>query len=100
MPMTPATCARACSSWTRRHQTALQTVFAACVAVAVVADLVMVLGLGVDSITQRTWAACAAHPVIAVAGGLATVAVCWLVRGDWRAVMFAGMLGGHLFSVL
>lgn len=86
------------ADWTLRHRTALNRTFVVCCTLGIVADLVLVLWLSAPSITERTWAACREHPVIAVAGGLATVWVCWLVRTDWRLAMFAGMLGGHLWT--
>jgi len=86
------------TSWTRSHQYLLGAVFVTATAAAIVLDLVLVLVLNVDSISWRTWEAAEAHPTLSVAGVFATVLVCWLVRGRWGLVMFAGFLGGHLFS--
>lgn len=84
--------------WTREHAFFLNALFWSLSAVGVALDLVMVLVLGVDSISWRTWEATAAHPTLIGAGVLATVGVCWLVRTFWPSVLFAGMLGGHLFT--
>lgn len=66
--------------------------------VGVVTDLLFVLYLKIDSISWDTWQACNAHPTIQVAGTIATLIVCYLVRVSWPTVAMAAFLGGHLFS--
>ena len=85
------------AAWTRARQPLLGRIFLAIAALVIALDLALVLALGADSISLRTWIATKAHPTLIAAGVLATVGASWLVRGDWRLVMFAGLAGGHLF---
>lgn len=66
--------------------------------VGVFADLILVLYYKVSSISWDTWQACNAHPTIQVAGTIATLIVCYLVRVSWPTVAMAAFLGGHLFT--
>jgi hypothetical protein len=84
-------------NWVKNHQALLAGVFVGCTALGVLADLYLVLWLHVATISWRTWVAEQEHPTIAAAGVLTTVAVGWLVRRYWGLVLFAGLLGGHLF---
>jgi hypothetical protein len=84
-------------NWVLRHQAQLQAAYLVLMAIGIIADLVLVLVLRVESISSRVWDATAAHPTLIAAGVLATVLVCWLVHSSWRMVFFAGLLGGHLF---
>jgi len=60
-------------------------------------DVYLVLGLGVESISNRVWDATAAHPTLIAAGSFAAVGVAMLVR-HWRwMVFFTGVMAGHLF---
>lgn len=61
-------------------------------------DVMLVLYWKVSSISWDTWQACDAHPTIQVAGTIATLIVCYLVRMSWPTVAMAAFLGGHLFS--
>lgn len=66
-------------------------------ALCIVADLYLVLVAHVDSISWRTWVDQELHPTLTGAGALAGVGVCYLVRRNWRLVMFNGIMTGHLF---
>jgi hypothetical protein len=85
------------SKWTRGNRFWLGLVFEFIMGSAIVTDLIMVLVLKVTSISMATWIATQAHPTLIAAGVLATVGVCYLVRESWGLVMFAGLMGGHLF---
>jgi hypothetical protein len=84
-------------SWTARHQVLLCGIFIGCCAAGIAVDLFLVLVLHVKSISLSTWIAENAHPTLIGAGVLAGVGICYLVRSEWRLVMFAGILTGHLF---
>jgi hypothetical protein len=70
--------------------------FVIIMAIAIIVDLLLV-GLGLSSISWRTWMATQHHPTLIAAGTLATVGICYLIRYSWKYVMFMGIMGGHLF---
>lgn len=65
-------------------------------ALAIALDLLLVF-TGHTSISLGTWIATEAHPTLIAAGILATCEIAYLVRDDWRMVLFQGLMGGHLF---
>lgn len=71
-------------------------IFGWCCAVAFTIDL-FIVELGIRSISATVWEQTAKHPTLIAAGTLVTCFVAYLVRENWRAVLLAGMLGGHLF---
>jgi hypothetical protein len=84
--------------WTRDHQPVFCMAFLIGCAIGIVADLVLVLALGLTSISEHVWDTTQLHPVIAVGGMLLSLSIAWLVRSDWRLVGFAMLLAGHLFT--
>ena len=64
---------------------------------AFVADIAIVT-TGHTSISERTWAACDAHPLIAVAGMLAALVPMYLTRRSWPCAGAWAALGAHLFT--
>jgi hypothetical protein len=85
-------------SWTKDNQQSLGVLFIVCVCLGIIVDLVLVLVLGDESISYRTWIAQQEHPTLITAGAFATIGVCYLVRTEWRLVLVAAFLGGHLFA--
>lgn len=86
------------ADWTQRNTIALGVAFVVLMGLAIAADLAVVLGLSEPSISWRTWQAERKHPTLITAGTLATILVCYLVRGSWPLVFFAAFMGGHLFA--
>ena len=75
-----------------------ERIFILLLVLGIVADLVMVLWMKVESISWRTWVATKYHPTIMTGGGLLTIFVCWCVRRKWPLVAIGAYLGGHLFA--
>lgn len=93
----PASFGSWAQEWTARRGKQLGFLFVLLMGAAIACDMVMVEGLGTDSISWRTWVATQDHPTLIAAGILFTLLVCWLVRTSWVLVMFMGIMGGHLF---
>lgn len=72
--------------------------FLVLLSIGIVVDVLIVVGLGWESISGHVWDACLAHPTLMVGGTLATIGVCRLVSHRWGLVFLAGFLGGHLFT--
>ena len=83
--------------WTKSHQFFLTSLFLVCLAIGILIDLILVLVLHVQSISLTTWIAEYQHPTLIAFGVIVTIFVAWLVRSNWRMVLMAGLLGGHLF---
>jgi energy-converting hydrogenase Eha subunit A len=79
-------------------QVLVGAIFVVAVCAAIVVDLLLVFVLRTKSISLRTWIATKSHPTLIIAGCLATLVACWLLRGSWPLASFAGFLGGHLFA--
>ena len=85
-------------SWTGRHQVLLGGLFIGLNGLGVLVDFVMVVFFGLTSISWQTWTEESLHPTLSVAGVLATISICWLVRTEWSLVFFGAFIGGHLFA--
>lgn len=85
------------STKTQRQLHWVGVVYVGIMALLILTDLYLVLIAKVDSISWRTWVAEDAHPTLIGAGVLAGIGVCYLVRRNWRLVMFNGLMTGHLF---
>lgn len=84
--------------WTAVNRFWIGLAFIVVMGLAIATDLVLVLVLKTTSISMATWIGTEAHPTLISGGILATVGVCYLVRESWGLVMFAGIMGGHLFA--
>jgi hypothetical protein len=58
---------------------------------------ILIVEMGYESISWRTWTAQELHPMLTVGGLILTYGVAWLVRRNWHLVGLAALLGGHLF---
>ena len=96
-PDTPHSGVRRAKDWVVAHRFELAVAFILLNAAAIALDLFIVLVMGWDSISYTTWLAQQSHPTITGAGVLAGIGICSIVRTDWRLVMFAGIMTGHLF---
>ena len=84
-------------NWVLENQVLLGTLFIVLNGLGILADLFIVVVLGQPSISWRTWTVTEAHPTISIAGTLAGIWFCWLVRTSWVRVAFAAAMVGHLF---